>query len=53
MWMEKKESPDLSLVYLPHLDYDLQRHGPDSSEATVAVRVLDNLVGDLLAFINP
>ena len=50
MWMEKKESPDLSLVYLPHLDYDLQRHGPDSSEATVAVRVLDNLVGDLLAF---
>ncbi len=49
-WMEKKESPDLSLVYLPHLDYDLQRHGPDSFEAEVAVRALDNLVGDLLAF---
>ena len=23
--------PTLTLVYLPHLDYDLQRHGPDES----------------------
>ena len=27
-WMEEKESPDLSLVYLPHLDYDLGAMGP-------------------------
>jgi predicted AlkP superfamily pyrophosphatase or phosphodiesterase len=27
-WIEKKHEPTLSLVYLPHLDYNLQRHGP-------------------------
>lgn len=49
-WMEEKESPELSLVYLPHLDYDLQRHGPHSPQAELAIRELDTLVGDLLAF---
>lgn len=27
-WIEQKYSPTLNLVYLPHLDYNLQRHGP-------------------------
>jgi predicted AlkP superfamily pyrophosphatase or phosphodiesterase len=27
-WIENKYSPTLNLVYLPHLDYNLQRHGP-------------------------
>ncbi|MBI5772336.1 MAG: alkaline phosphatase family protein, partial [Verrucomicrobia bacterium] len=27
-WMEEKQSPTLNLVYLPHLDYNLQRLGP-------------------------
>ena len=27
-WIENKFSPTLNLVYLPHLDYNLQRHGP-------------------------
>jgi len=49
-WMEEKEAPELSLVYLPHLDYDLQRYGPDSPEAEKAVSELDSLVGDLLSF---
>ncbi len=26
-WIENKNSPTLNLVYLPHLDYNLQRHG--------------------------
>ena len=26
-WMEAKYAPTLSLIYLPHLDYNLQRHG--------------------------
>ena len=26
-WIEKKYQPTLSLIYLPHLDYNLQRHG--------------------------
>jgi len=29
-WVESKYQPTLSLVYLPHLDYNLQRHGPFS-----------------------
>ena len=27
-WVEEKHSPTLSLVYLPHLDYPLQKDGP-------------------------
>src|SRR6266480_150586 len=27
-WIENKYQPTLSLVYLPHLDYNLQRNGP-------------------------
>jgi predicted AlkP superfamily pyrophosphatase or phosphodiesterase len=29
-WVENKYHPTLSLVYLPHLDYNLQRLGPDN-----------------------
>lgn len=38
--------PDLNLVYLPHLDYDLQRHGP---QAVRSARELDLAIGPLLA----
>lgn len=34
------ESPDLLLSYIPHLDYDLQRHGPASPKAAQAREVL-------------
>ena len=27
-WIENKYQPSLNLIYLPHLDYNLQRHGP-------------------------
>jgi predicted AlkP superfamily pyrophosphatase or phosphodiesterase len=37
--------PDLTLMYLPHLDYDLQRFGPDSAEAVTAAREVDRVVG--------
>jgi predicted AlkP superfamily pyrophosphatase or phosphodiesterase len=33
-------APDLLLSYIPHLDYDLQRHGPDSEEAAKALDIL-------------
>jgi predicted AlkP superfamily pyrophosphatase or phosphodiesterase len=29
-WIEKKYEPTLNLIYLPHLDYNLQRHGVTS-----------------------
>src|SRR5450755_3326412 len=35
-WIENKFSPTLSLIYLPHLDYNLQRHGPFSVAADVS-----------------
>ncbi|ARQ68549.1 alkaline phosphatase family protein [Streptomyces marincola] len=44
----RTEQPDLTLVYLPHLDYDLQRHGPDSPQARAAAGELDAELGPLL-----
>ncbi|NYI03859.1 alkaline phosphatase family protein [Allostreptomyces psammosilenae] len=43
-----RERPDLTLAYLPHLDYDLQRHGPDHPTATHAATELDTVLGPLL-----
>jgi predicted AlkP superfamily pyrophosphatase or phosphodiesterase len=39
--------PDLTLVYLPHLDYDLQRYGPDSPQAAAAAADVDRVAGEL------
>jgi predicted AlkP superfamily pyrophosphatase or phosphodiesterase len=41
--------PTLTLVYLPHLDYDFQRHGPDHPTSRRAVEEIDRVVGDLRA----
>lgn len=46
-WVEKHEKPDLNLVYLPHLDYDLQRFGPNDPRSDEARRQMDELVCDL------
>ncbi|WP_338848143.1 nucleotide pyrophosphatase/phosphodiesterase family protein [Massilia sp. W12] len=42
--------PTLSLVYLPHLDYDLQRYGPDLTHPAVqqSLREIDQVAGDLI-----
>nr|MDT0658472.1 alkaline phosphatase family protein [Micromonospora sp. DSM 115978] len=40
--------PDLTLAYLPHLDYDLQRFGPSSPQAAAAAADLDRVLGPLL-----
>ncbi|MEN9813738.1 MAG: hypothetical protein RL479_2424, partial [Verrucomicrobiota bacterium] len=49
-WIEERRRPDLSLVYLPHLDYDLQRFGPDDPRAATAAGQIDAVVGGLLDF---
>lgn len=49
-WTEEKCWPSLSLVYLPHLDYDLQRYGLDMEKITPAIKEIDDLVGDLIGF---
>jgi predicted AlkP superfamily pyrophosphatase or phosphodiesterase len=43
-----RDRPDLTTVYLPHLDYDLQRFGPDTPEAAKAAREIDEVAGDLI-----
>ena len=44
----RDERPDLTLVYLPHLDYDPQRFGPSGSDLPRLVRELDEACGPLL-----
>lgn len=41
-------NPDLTLVYVPHLDYDLQRFGPSSQQAVAAAAELDSVIAPLL-----
>jgi predicted AlkP superfamily pyrophosphatase or phosphodiesterase len=48
--VEQKFSPTLTLVYLPHLDYNLQRIGPSSPAALADVQQVDEVCGDLIAF---
>ena len=49
-WIEERHQPDLSLVYLPHLDYDLQRFGPNDPRIKTALRAIDEVAGDLIDF---
>jgi predicted AlkP superfamily pyrophosphatase or phosphodiesterase len=44
----KEQKPDLSLVYLPHLDYDPQRFGPSGCDMARCVRELDDCCAPLL-----
>lgn len=44
----QKERPDLTLVYLPHLDYDPQRFGPPGCDMPRLVRHLDDTAAPLL-----
>jgi predicted AlkP superfamily pyrophosphatase or phosphodiesterase len=45
----EEKRPTLALVYLPHLDYDLQRFGPDHPKAREALRAVDAEAGRLIA----
>ena len=47
----RQHSPTLTLVYLPHLDYGLQRLGPDLTQPRLRqdLREVDALVGELCA----
>lgn len=43
-------SPTLTLIYLPHLDYGLQRHGPERTLVACDLRAIDAVVGELIDF---
>jgi predicted AlkP superfamily pyrophosphatase or phosphodiesterase len=55
-WLENKFSPTLNLVYLPHLDYNLQRYGPYDPAGGLNpkihrdLREIDAVVGGLIDF---
>ena len=51
-WIEDRHSPSLNLVYLPHLDYNLQRLGPDLESPVIRDDLLkiDAIAGELIAF---
>lgn len=45
----EREKPALTMVYLPHLDYDHQRFGPNHPRSIAAVSEVDALCKDLIA----
>jgi predicted AlkP superfamily pyrophosphatase or phosphodiesterase len=49
-WIEAQYQPTLSLVYLPHLDYNLQRRGPHDPCVAGDLGRIDAIVGDLIRF---
>jgi len=49
-WIEEKHQPTLNLVYLPHLDYNLQRLGPNDPKIKSDLLLVDELVGDLISY---
>jgi predicted AlkP superfamily pyrophosphatase or phosphodiesterase len=44
----RRYRPDLSLIYLPHLDYNLQRLGPDHPAIAGDVAEIDRVAGALI-----
>jgi len=49
-WTWEKKHPTLNLVYLPHLDYCLQKLGPESPEIPSELNRIDAVAGDLIEF---
>ena len=47
--VDQKFNPTLTLVYLPHLDYNLQRVGPGAADAASDLRQVDEVCADLIA----
>jgi predicted AlkP superfamily pyrophosphatase or phosphodiesterase len=49
-WIEQKYSPTLSLIYIPHLDYNMQRLGPTSPMIEADLGRIDDLAGELITY---
>jgi predicted AlkP superfamily pyrophosphatase or phosphodiesterase len=47
--VRETRGPTLTLVYLPHLDYNLQRLGPHHPDIGADLRAVDALCGELIA----
>lgn len=51
-WIEEKESPTLNLVYLPHLDYGLQKFGPGAPEMAAEYEAIDAVACDFIEYLE-
>lgn len=49
-WVEEQSNPTLTLVYLPHLDYCLQKFGPDAPQVAKDLQEIDAVCGDLIQY---
>ena len=47
---DKEHNPDLTLIYLPHLDYNLQRYGIDFKVISKDLSEIDAVVRKLVAY---
>lgn len=47
-YVERTYRPTLNLVYLPHLDYELQRSGPNGRKVPDELRQIDAVCGQLI-----
>ncbi len=50
--VRETRDPTLTLVYLPHLDYSLQKYGPNAPEVEPEVQAVDRLCGQLIEQAN-
>ena len=57
-WIENKYSPTLNLIYLPHLDYNLQRHGTYEAAGKLNPKIhrdlhaIDAIAGGLIDYFD-
>lgn len=49
----KQNRPNLQLVYLPHLDYCLQKYGPESTQAVSEIKAIDRVIGNIIDSLSP
>ncbi len=48
--VDRRYDPTLTLVYLPHLDYNLQRLGPGNPAIAKDLAAIDEVCGDLISY---
>ncbi|MBD2356998.1 alkaline phosphatase family protein [Tolypothrix sp. FACHB-123] len=49
-WIEERYKPTLTLIYLPHLDYCLQKFGQDKQQIQKDLQEIDAVCGDLINY---
>lgn len=50
MLTDELHDPSLTFIYLPHLDYCLQKFGPDLSKISAELREIDGVLEKLISF---